>query len=156
MRITDRLRVEHGIFLHQLRLLEWMASERAPEPVLKAVAETIATAEERHSRIEERLLYPVVAELLGPCSPVLAATAAEHDEIRGLLGLIRGGGADQDSVLRFVDAMRSHMESEIHGLFVLAEEHLTDEQLSTLTNWNVEHVEEEARAAKDWPERWLG
>ena len=41
MRITDRLKVEHGVFLQQLRVLRSLVELDAPTPILAAVVETI-------------------------------------------------------------------------------------------------------------------
>ena len=144
LRLTDRLRVEHGVFLQQLRLLDWLVSEGRPDPILRAVALTITEAEEKHSRSEERLLHPALTRILGAESPALVATRDEHDELRGLATLIRAGSADKAMIERFSTVLRSHLEAEIHGLFPLAEQYLTDEELSSMTNWHVEHVLDEA------------
>ena len=143
MRLTDRLRVEHGVFLQQLRLLDWLISEGKPDAILRAVALTIAEAEERHSRSEERLLHPALARVLGASSPPLDASANEHDELRGLGNLIRDGSAGRALVSRFATVLRAHLENEIHGLFLLAEQYLTDEELASMTNWHVEHILDE-------------
>ena len=48
MKITDRLKAEHGVFLCQLDHLQDLVRREASLEVLEAVAETIASAEERH------------------------------------------------------------------------------------------------------------
>lgn len=65
---------------------------------------------------------------------------------------------DRERIERFLDVMRAHMEYEIHGLFVPAEECFTDERLRAVANWHAEHVAAaaEAETAAIWPERWLG
>ena len=52
MKITDRLKVEHGVFLAQLRHLEQMVAVRAPAPALAGAIETIARAEAHHSALD--------------------------------------------------------------------------------------------------------
>src|SRR5262249_3658215 len=78
MRITDRLKVEHGVYLQQLRTLQELLALKAPRPVLAAVVDTIASSEERHAEIEERALYPALINALGPQFPALAAVARDH------------------------------------------------------------------------------
>lgn len=140
MKITDRLKVEHGIFLQQLRFLEERVAGNAPPHVLRSVVETIAAAEEHHSQLEERVLFPALAGVMGPAFAPLRAVQADHSRILGLTARIRAGDEDRDVALTYVDLMRSHMEMEIHGLFPLIDEILGAETLETLSNWNHEHV----------------
>jgi hemerythrin-like domain-containing protein len=154
MKITDRLKVEHGVFLQQLRTLEKLAQDGASREVLLAVMSTIAGAEERHARMEDKVLYPALVRALGERFPLLAQLAAEHTSIRELSAEVRGN-ADAASVCRYADALRKHMESEIHALFVVAEEFLGAPELEAMCNWDVEHVFEEAGEGALWAERWL-
>jgi hemerythrin-like domain-containing protein len=140
MKITDRLKVEHGVFLEQLRFLEELVARNAPPLVLRAVVETIASAEERHSQVEERVLFPALSRILGTAFRPLESVSADHDCIQRLTAQIQRGDVDREVVLAYADVMRRHMEEEIHGLFPLIEEVLGDEILETLSNWNAEHV----------------
>jgi len=155
MRITDRLKVEHGVFLQQLRVLRSLVELDAPTPILAAVVETIAVAEEQHSQIEERALYPELAKVLGPGSSDLAMVAAEHGALRQRVAKIRGGDSDVADVAAFADTLHDHLEHEIHTLFALADEWLTEDQLVSMCNWNVEHVYDAAGQRAVWMQRWL-
>jgi hemerythrin-like domain-containing protein len=154
MKITDRLKVEHGVFLQQLRVLRSLAALQAPHPILAAVVETIAAAEEQHSQIEERLLYPALAKVLGPGAPDLVTVAREHAALRQAVARIRGGEFQIGDIVRFADTLQDHLEREIHTLFALADEWLTEEQLVSMCNWNEEHVYDAAGQREAWMRRW--
>ncbi len=156
MKITDRLKVEHGVFLQQLRVVADLAAVPAPRPVLAAAVETIAAAEERHSEIEDRALYPALVRALGEDFPALVAVRGEHAGIRDRIQKVRSGSFDESDVVSFVEALRHHLEHEIHSLFALAEEWLTEEQLTSMCNWNVEHVYDAIGQRALWAEKWLG
>ena len=155
MKITDRLKVEHGVFLRQLRVLRSLLELKAPNAVLAAVVETIAFAEEQHSQIEEQALYPALAKVLGPGSSALFIVAREHAALRQQVAKIRGGAFDVADVVQFADLLHGHLEREIHTLFALADEWLTEAQLVSMCNWNVEHVYEAAGQRAVWMRRWL-
>jgi hemerythrin-like domain-containing protein len=155
MKITDRLKVEHGVFLQQLQVLKNLVALGAPKPVLAAVVETIAVAEEHHSQIEEQALYPVLARVLGPGSSALIAVAKEHAAIRQLVAQIRSDAFEAADVTAFADTLHDHLEREIHSLFALADEWLTESQLTSMCNWNVEHVYEAAGQRALWMRHWL-
>jgi len=155
MKITDRLKVEHGVFLQQLRVLRSLVDVRAPNPILAAVVETIAVAEEQHSQIEEQALYPALAKVLGRGSSVLVTVAGEHAALRQRVAKIRGGTFDLADVTDFADVLDDHLEREIHTLFALADEWLTEAQLVSMCNWNVEHVYDAAGQRAVWMRQWL-
>ena len=140
MKITNRLKVEHGIFLDQLRFLEELVARNVPPLVLRSVVETIAAAEERHTQLEERVLFPALLEIMGPGFTPLRSVKADHAQIHALTAQIQAGDVDRDVVLAYVDVMRLHMEKEIHSLFPLIDEILSEQTLESLSNWNAEHV----------------
>jgi Hemerythrin HHE cation binding domain len=155
MRITDRLKVEHGVYLQQLRTLRELLALKAPRPVLAAVVDTIASSEELHSEIEERTVYPALIKALGPAFPALAAVASDHAAIRTRLARIRSGDFDESDVADFASVLHDHLEREIHSLFALADEWLTEQQLTSMCNWNVEHVYEAAGQRELWLRQWM-
>jgi len=155
MKLTDRLKVEHGIFLKQLAFLEGLVKLDAPPNILAAVAETIALAEEDHSQLEGRLLYPLLEKAVGSDYGPLRQVAEEHSALAALVERVRGGAADAALILEFVNLMRDHLEREIHGLFALAEEWIPAERLEALCNWEEEHLYESLGRRLEWAERWL-
>jgi hemerythrin-like domain-containing protein len=155
MKITERLKVEHGIFLHQLKALERLVRDGAAPDVVGAVVATIASAEEHHSEVEDRILYPALEKVLGRESLPLQAVAAEHARLRALLESIEAGDRTAAAVMAYVDALRKHLEREIHALFPMAEQVLSEEDLGRLSNWDVEHIHDELGQPR-WVERWLG
>jgi len=155
MKLTDRLKVEHGVFLKQLAFLESLVKLGAPGPVLGVVAETIVTAEEDHSQLEGRVLYPELEKALGSDYGPLKQIAQDHADLAALVARIRGGAVDATLVMELVNVLREHLEREIHGMFALAEEWIPAERLEALVNWEEEHLYESMGRRKEWVERWL-
>ena len=156
MKITDRLKAEHGVFLGQLDHLQDLVRREASLEVLEAVAETIASVEERHARVEDRVLYPALAGVMGGKSPVLQRWRAAHDELRQLVARMRSGGFDESTVDAFAERLRDHMEREIHDVFALAEEVLSEERLTEMSSWEVDHIREVNARRRDRTERGRG
>ena len=152
MRITDRLKAEHGVFLRQLRTLERMHAEGAPKETLAAAVRTIAEAEAHHSDLEDRVLYPALTRVVGPGDPGLQAVAREHARLREMSDAILAGG-DAADVAEYARLAREHFEHEIHGVFVMAEEWLEDAELERMANWNVDHTFEETGRPAPWKEK---
>lgn len=153
MKITERLKVEHGVFLDQLRLLEEMAAAASPAPVLAAVVETIAVAEQRHDELEDRLLYPDLARAIGQDHPALVQVAADHQRIRDLIARIRSGDFQASDIVAFVAVLREHLEREIHSVFLLAGEWIPEERLTALGDWDAEHLFSAAGERERWLQR---
>ena len=152
MRITDRLKAEHGVFLKQLKALERLQQQGASNEALAAVVAVFAEAEEHHSSLEERVLYPALAKVLGPGEPALAAIAQEHARLRELSTAISAGRFRPEDVAEYARLAREHFEHEIHGIFVLAEQWIDDAELSRMANWNVDHTYEELGKKAPWRE----
>jgi len=155
MKLTDRLKVEHGIFLKQLAFLEGLVKMGAPEPLLTGVAEAIVMAEEDHAQIESRLLYPVLEKAVGSDSPALRQVTEDHEAIAAVVGRVRAGDRSPERILELAKLMREHLEREIHGLFALAEEWIPVERLESLCNWEEEHLYESVGRRLEWMERML-
>jgi hemerythrin-like domain-containing protein len=155
MKLTDRLKVEHGVFLKQLVFLEGLVKLDAPPRLLAVVAETIVMAEEAHSQLEGQLLYPELEKAVGKDATPLRQVAEDHAAIADIVTRVRGGQNDAKTILEFVRLMREHLEREIHGLFALAEEWIPADRLETMSNWEEEHVYETVGRRMEWMERWL-
>ena len=153
MKITDRLKVEHGVFLDQLRLLERLVAEGQPDALLRAVVETIAAAEERHDELEDRLLYPELARAIGAEHRALQAVDADHRHIRTLVERIRAGQGGANEVAAFVATLRDHLEREIHSVFPLAVQWIPEERLAALGDWDAEHLFTAVGERERWIER---
>lgn len=148
MKLTDRLKVEHGVFLRQLTFLEELCAAGAPSEALRAVVAAITAAEEQHALVEERTLYPALEEILGADAPPLVAATAEHREVAAIAQRVRDGSASNADVAAFSASLRQHLEREIHDVFRLAEELLAPEQLAC--NWDVEHVFDSVGEREKW------
>jgi hypothetical protein len=155
MKLTDRLKVEHGIFLKQLAFLEGLVKLSAPPPLLSIVAEAIVAAEEEHSQLEDRLLYPELMKAVGKDFGPLQQVAEDHQAIAALVARMRAGECDPALATELIRLMRAHLEREIHGLFALADEWIPAERLEELCRWDEEHVYEKLGRRAEWVERWL-
>lgn len=150
MKITDRLKVEHGVFLLQLRRLQEMVEKQAPAEAVRSTLETIATAEEWHSLLEDRVLYPALAETLGKDDALLQEIAEDHRMLRVLADKVRGASFTVEDVTVYATRLRAHLEREIHGIFRLAEQRISPERLTAMCNWDAEHIFEEAGKREEW------
>jgi hemerythrin-like domain-containing protein len=142
MRITERLKAEHGVLLFQLRHLQDLVRLGASLEVLKAVVDTIANADDRHSGMEARLLYPALAMVVGPESPLLQRSKAAHEELRRLRAWIDAGVFDSSTVDAYAERLRDHLEREIHDVFAVVEDSLPAERLAAMSSWDVDHIHE--------------
>jgi hemerythrin-like domain-containing protein len=150
MRITDRLRAEHGVFLWQLRTLEELQAEGAYPEMLRAVVEVLARAEEHHAQLEERVFFPALAQLVGSDDLRLRGLYEDHERLRELTERIRHEDFGPEDIRRYVTVAREHFEREIHGVFVLAEEVMSDTDLAGMANWNVDHLYEAIGRPAPW------
>ena len=150
MKITERLKAEHGVFLYQLDWLEELATRDTPLEVLAAVVETIASAEDHHAMIEDRVLFPALVHANGGEFTLLRTAQADHVELRKLVARVRSGVFDEHTVCEFVRLLREHLEREIHGVFAVAEELIPPDALVRMANWDVDHVHEAAGVPAPW------
>lgn len=155
MKLTDRLKVEHGIFLRQLAFLESLVKLGAPAAVLGVVAETIVSAEEDHSQLEGRILYPELEKAVGRDYGPLKQVAEDHAALAALVARVRAGTVDGPLAMALVNLLREHMEREIHGLFALAEEWIPADRLENMVSWDEEHLYESMGRRREWVDRWL-
>jgi hypothetical protein len=155
MKLTDRLKVEHGVFLKQLAFLEGLVQQGAPASVLGVVTETIVIAEEDHSQIEARILYPELQKAVGSDYGPLKQVEDDHAALASLVARIRAGMVTPALVTELVTLMRDHLEREIHGLFALAEQWIPAERLEALVSWDEEHLYESLGRRREWVDRWI-
>jgi len=149
MRLTDRLRVEHGVYLLQLRHLEELVSAQASTEAVAAALSTIVIAEEHHSRLEDSVLYPELAQRIGASTEVLVEVRKDHDRLHVLADQARlNCGAAE--VRAYASALREHLEREIHHLFPLAEEIISEPVLASLGNWQEDHIRTELGRPEGW------
>lgn len=149
MKITERLKVEHGVYLLQLRHLEALLEAQASPEVLKAVVRAIAMAEDQHSKLEDNVLYPELAKVVGNEFAPLAQVREDHRTLAELSGRAAASG-DHADIKAFIDLLRAHLEREIHNLFALAEEVLSADLLRRLGNWQEEHIYREMGQPAPW------
>jgi hemerythrin-like domain-containing protein len=155
MKVTERLKAEHGVLLMLLDHLEERLKSGADRCVLQATAATVAAAEEKHALFEERLLFRMVAASLGPESPVVSSLLHEHDRIAQLGRRILSGDFDEGTVGAYLAGLREHIERETHRFFPLIDELVSEEKLVAVSNWDAEHVAWEAMSNRQRFEEWL-
>lgn len=155
MKVTERLKAEHGVLLLLLDHLEDVLRRGAGPEVLRATTATVAAAEEKHALFEERLLFRLVAASLGPDSPVVSALLDEHEHITALSQRILSGAFDEGTVAAYVTFLRQHIERETHRYFPLIDEIVPEEKLVAVSNWDAEHVAREAMGNRYRFEEWL-
>lgn len=153
MKITERLKVEHGIFLRQLHHVEVLLKRHAEPAELAAAVDVIAAADEYHAAIEDIVVYPALAEVLGADADPLRKMAADHARVKDLVETIRSGAFDEATVSTYVNTFRDHMEREIHRIFPLVDEAVPEERLAEASRWDVEHVFDEAGESALWLEK---
>jgi hemerythrin-like domain-containing protein len=149
MKITERLKVEHGVYLLQLRHLEALVDAQAPAEVLRAVVQVIAAAEDQHSKLEDTVLYPELAKVVGTGFAPLMQVSEDHRQLADLSSRAAVSG-DPIQVKAYIDLLRGHLEREIHSLFAQAEEVLSPELLASLGNWQEEHIYREMGQPAPW------
>ncbi len=150
LRITDRLKVEHGVFLEQLRYIESLVQAQAAPEVLLAVIEGLCRVLDNHDRIEDKRLYPALSKALGQPHQALEAVEAEHVDLRASGARLRSGAVDPQAVTAWAQSLRNHLEREIHMVFPLAEQFLSGPTLASLANWDEEHVYMSAGKREAW------
>lgn len=149
MRITERLNVEHGIFLRQLGYLDSLLRDgNAPLEAIGAVVRTIAGTISAHCRVEDRFLLATIEDAFGSDGPALGGLKGEHEEIEAMLVAAFAGPVDTEFARRFASKLRVHIEKEIHFLMPLAEQWLSPERLTTANNWNEDHIYEHTCSLK--------
>ena len=153
MKITDRLNVEHGVFLGLLEQLDDLVSRDPAPSVIGAAVTTILAVIEPHCRFEDEHFYPVLREALGRDFPPLVAVDAEHRAVEGLCRALRAGSWDPATVTALTRSLRAHIEKEIHLVFPLAEEWIPAETLARASDWYAEHVHERAHRRSARPSR---
>lgn len=125
---TAELRHEHAVILRGLVLLERAAERLAgglpvDEAMLQELARFLQTFADRcHHGKEEATLFPVLSDKgLGG---TLRVFLEEHDEGRGYLRTLTGGGSAAErakAARRYVGMLRDHIQREDEVLFPMAD-----------------------------------
>ena len=155
MKITERLKAEHGILLILLDHLDDVLRRRAGREAMQATVDAIAAAEEEHALLEDKLLFGLLAESLHPECPTLTALQEDHRHIGHIAQQVRLGAFDEEMVRGYSSRLRQHIERETHYFFPLVEELVAEDALATLGNWDEEHVLRQVRRGPS-ADLWLG
>lgn len=138
MKVTELLNVEHGVFLTQLANLEKLLRANAPKESLAALVHSIALAVDAHKEIEEKFLYPAIEEALGPNFPPLIVMEQEHQAIERAIQNVASGTFNGGTVQFFIDTLRQHIHKEIKVLFPMAEDNISEQELSEMARKGLE------------------
>lgn len=155
MKITERLKAEHGILLILLDHLDDVLRRRAGREVLQATVDAIAAAEEEHALLEDKLFFGILAESLSPECPTLTLPQDDHRHIGHVAQQIRLGAFDEEMVRGYSSRLRQHIERETHYFFPLVEAFVPEDTLTKFGNWDEEHVLREVRRGPS-ADVWLG
>lgn len=132
MRITDALRGEHGLFYAMFG--EINTAMLGPGYELPTVARTLTGLLASHARLEENHLFPALRSHIGDQGP-LAVMEMEHRQIDQLLDNM--ATTDNPAMLQqytqaLIELCVGHFAKEEGILFHLAEQYLSDEDLTRL------------------------
>ncbi len=132
MRITDRYRAEHAVFVQQLGVLTTMLRGGASLYEVIAGVRTLAAPLRTHAENEEHALFPA----LGPDAdaPVQILTQ-EHSQIERWIGQMTAPGSRVEVATIFASfdrLLRGHIVREDEVLFPMAERALDESDLVAL------------------------
>ena len=110
--ITKMIRLDHS---HVMATFHKFDREASPQR-RRASVETTCTALEIHAQLEEEIFYPALAEVAAH-HEALRKARPEHDEMRRLIGVLRG---PQASEARYAETFMQLMRDVLH--------HVADEE----------------------------
>lgn len=124
--VTTMIRMDHS---HVMMLAHRYRADSSPERK-QAIVEAVCLALEVHAQLEEEIFYPALASVATD-NEVLGKAKPEHDEMRRLIGVLRGSSAE-DPVYdeSFNELMRDvlhHVADEETVLLPEAEAVLSDQ-----------------------------
>lgn len=128
--ITRMIRMDHTHVLALFRRYRPGTSANRK----RALIANACLALEIHAALEEEIFYPELAKVIGP-DEVLEKSASEHDHMRHLIGVLRGGDpldrGYEDTVRELMRTVLHHVADEESILLPRAEE-LMGERLGEL------------------------
>lgn len=139
MRITDRFRSEHTVFLEQLLVIERMVAAETSPDVDAAAIRTLAAPLRRHAEREEDALFPALASDDDASGPIRVLTE-EHHLIAGWIERMSSALAPsdlRDVFYAFAETLRGHIAREDDVLFPMAERILDEVELVALDDRTV-------------------
>ena len=127
---TRMIRMDHTHVLSQFHKL----TPDTGETVRGAIVRSICAALEIHAQLEEELFYPAL-RAAGVQSSTLEKSVPEHEQMRRLIGRLRGEqpqAAQQDTLNELMNIVMHHVADEETQLLPAAERFLGPERLSEL------------------------
>ena len=138
MTIVQVLKIQHGVFRGQLIYLEEFkktASSATDMAGVRQIIFCITDALRKHSKVEEKHLFPALRPYLGETMCTAAVVEFEYAEILKIVSTL-GKTNDTDATLlessKFITYLRDHFAKEECVLFPLAEKKLTHKRLEAL------------------------
>lgn len=132
MRITDRFRNEHQVFLEQLDVLQGLLAAGEPIDGVVTALRTLAAPLSRHARREEEELFPAIGRL---ASGPIGLLVEEHRWIEARIEAMAAAPSRLDLerlVDEFARTLREHIAKEDEGIFPIAERVLGNSTLNEL------------------------
>jgi hemerythrin-like domain-containing protein len=126
---------QHGLALC-VRIERTLRDDRSPErsaELARRVADIYDVELRNHFDVEERLLFPVICEHLGPL-PLVETLQAEHRKLEALVERVRTAddAARSAALADFSTALAAHIRTEERELFEDIQKRLSPEVLSSL------------------------
>ena len=134
MKITDALRGEHGVLYV---LFEDVRETINASDNIDVIGKSISTLDKAllsHAEIEDTILFPALEQHIGGMGP-LEMMRAEH---QGVDELVAAARVEQDvaalksQAKQLIDLAFGHFQKEENALFAMAEQFLSEEELSAL------------------------
>lgn len=128
--ITDMIRMDHT---HVFAVFHRFKST-TPAARKSALVRNACLAIEVHAQLEEEIFYPALREAAGP-DAVLDRSAPEHDEMRSLIGRLRGmapDDADHDRTFRALQRLVIHHVADEESVLLPEAERVLEDRLHEL------------------------
>ncbi len=132
MRITDRFRSEHAVFVEQLGVLATMVRGGGSVDEIVAGLRMLAAPLRRHAENEERTLFPALGPDAG--APVQILTQ-EHAQMERWVERMTDTSSRTELATVFESfdrLLRGHIDREDDVLFPMAENALGDDEIAAL------------------------
>jgi len=140
MDLIKLLLVEHKVILRQLHYLEKLIKvtrSRKDVCCLREMTLLIADAVQRHSKTEDKFLFPDIGRYLHKDKSFIAMMEFEHGEILGIMPVLEGTENPKvivKEIENFIKTLRTHFLKEENNYFPFARRQLGSNRLRILGN----------------------
>jgi len=134
MKITDALRGEHGVLYVLFEDVRETINDNDNIDVIRKSIATLDRALLSHASIEDTILFPALDPHIGQMGP-LDIMRAEHQSVDELLNAARSEqdvAALKSQATQLIELAFGHFQKEEMALFAMAEQFLSEEELTAL------------------------